>query len=398
MRYRFSQCILDVDRHELYRQGDSVAVEPQVFDLIHLLVQNAGKLVTHDRIVNEIWDGRSISDSAISSRITTARKAVGDNGKEQTIIKTVPRRGLQFVAKVHFDQETDTRVSSQGPNHRQVIRYTTSPDGSQLAYAAFGSGPKIMRAGHFLTHLEKDWHSPIWRPYLDALGQNHTVLRYDQRGTGLSSWELGDTSLEAYSADLKSVADAAGLERFPLIASSQGVPVAIHFAANNPDRVERLILYGGYALGRTLRNDGRSSEEASALLAMIRAGWGKPDSAFMTGFTSVFCPGATPEEIANLVDIQLASTTPENAVNIRVAIDRFSVVDDLDKIEAPTLVIHAQNDSLHPASQGQLIASRIPGAEYMQVQSDNHIVLPSDPAFAEIIDATLEFLTRKTRP
>lgn len=393
MRYQFADCILDVERHELSLSGQPVALEPQVFDLIHLLVRNAGNLVSQDEILNEIWGGRVISDSALSSRVNAARKAVGDSGREQRIIKTIPRRGFQLIIPVESESTADTGVAPQ-PEIRQTVRYTTSHDGTVLAYAISGSGPKVMRAGHFLTHLEKDWHSPVWRPYLDAIGSHHTVIRYDQRGTGLSDRELRAPTLENYVADLKAVADAAGLERFPLIGTSQGVPIAIHFAANNPERVSRLILYGGFALGRMLRDSDDVADEANALLTLIRAGWGKPESGFMVAFTSVFCPGASHEEIANLVDIQLASTTPDNAARIRGAFDRFSVIDLLEKVRAPTLVIHARNDSLHPVSQGQLLASKIPDAEFLEVESSNHIALPSDPVFQEIVTAELEFLAR----
>lgn len=396
MRYRFSDCILDVERHELFRGGRPVPVEPQVFDLIHLLVRNAGNLVTQNDIMGEIWSGRIVSDSALSSRVNAARKAVGDSGKKQDVIKTISRRGFQLIVPVENESGMDIAGANAQPQDRQTVRYTTSDDGTQLAYAVSGSGPEVMRAGHFLTHLEKDWHSPIWRPYLDAIGSEHTIIRYDQRGTGLSERELRSPTLENYSADLRAVADAVGLERFPVIGTSQGVPIAIHFAANNPERVSRLILYGGFALGRMMRDKGQVEEEATALLTLIRAGWGKPESGFMVAFTSLFCPGASHEEISNLVDIQLASTSPENAASIRAAFDRFSVIDLLDKVQAPTLVIHARNDSLHPVSQGQLLASRIPNAEFLQVESSNHIALPSDPAFQEIVAAELEFLARDT--
>lgn len=395
MRYRFADCILDVKRHELYRDGVLVPVEPQVFDILHMLVRNAGNLVNQDDIVREIWNGRVVSDSTISSRINAARRAVGDSGKNQQVIKTIYRRGFQLIALVSNDEQPSKAGMNPEVQNQQTVRFTTSPDGTRLAYAVSGSGPKVLRAGHFLTHLEKDWHSPIWRPYLDALGEHHTLIRYDQRGTGLSDPKLRNTSIEAYSADLKVIADKAGLDRFPLIATSQGVPIAIHFAAHHPERVSRLILYGGFALGRTLRQDDLTEEDSNTLLTMIRAGWGNPESAFMVAFTSLFCPSATPEEIANLVEIQLASATPENAAKIRIAIDRFSVIDCLDQVQAQTLVIHARNDSLHPVSQGQLLASRIRNSEFLQVESNNHIILPSDPVFQEIVAAKLEFLARE---
>jgi pimeloyl-ACP methyl ester carboxylesterase len=242
--------------------------------------------------------------------------------------------------------------------------------------------------------LEMDWNSLIWRPYLDALGQDHTLIRYDQRGTGLSDPVLSSQDLENHVADLEAVANAAELDRFPLIALSQGVPVAVRFAAKYPERVSCLVLYGGYTEGRALRDGGQSSEAADAMLTLMREGWGKPESAFMGAFTSLFCPGASQDQLADLVNMQLASTLPENAGRIRMAIDRFTVVDQLENIHVPTLVIHSRNDSVHPLSEGHKLASNIPNAELVVLESANHILLPGEPAWSEWARETLEFLER----
>ncbi|MBW8635604.1 alpha/beta hydrolase [Hoeflea sp. WL0058] len=391
MKYSFADCVLDAESYSLARNGQPVAVEPQVFDLLLLLARNAGRLVTKDQIIAEIWNGRIVSEATISARVNAARKAVGDTGKEQKVIRTVTRRGLEMIVPVTTDAEERPVPSSKAP---QTVRFTRSSDGTRIAYAASGSGPPLLRAGHFLTHLEKDWRSPVWRPYIEALGARHTLIRYDQRGTGLSDDRLGDISVESYASDLLAVADAAGLERFPIVASSQGAPAAIRAAATHPDRISRMVLYGGFAQGRAHRDPDFGEAETDALLTMIRSGWGNPKSAFMTAFTTLFCPGASRAELDNLVEIQLASASPENAARIRVEIDHIDVSNDLEKVRAPTLVIHASNDSVHPVSQGRLIAAAIEDAEFLQVESDNHIYLPSDPAWKTIVDAQLEFLNR----
>ncbi len=389
MRYRFAECILDTDRRVLHRGDDAVRVEPQVFDLLQLLVEHAGTLVPKDQMMDVVWNGRIVSEATVSARINAARTAVGDNGKDQAIIRTVSRRGLEFVATVQCDEQD---AADKPPSARQKIQFATSADGTQIAYAKSGQGPVVMRTGHFLTHLEMDWLNPIWRPYLDRLSVDHTVYRYDQRGSGLSQTNVDDLSLDTYTADLLAVADAAGLESFPLIASSQGVPIAINFAATYPERVTRLVLYGGYATGRALRKDNPSENEAAGFLAMIRAGWGNPESAFMKAFTSLFCPGGSKEELDSLIQIQLASATPEMAARIRIAIDHMDVFDKLGDVKAPTLVIHASHDSVHPVSQSRLVAAGIAGAEYHQVDSYNHMYLPSDPVWEEIVTAQLEFI------
>jgi len=393
MRYFFADCVLDTKSHTFRRNGDTVPLEPQVFDLLHLLAERAGQLVTKDEVVETVWNGRIVSDATISARINAARMAVGDTGKDQRVIRTIPRRGIEMVAEVSGDvAEHDAAGSAM----TQTVRYTSSPDGTQIAYAISGTGPPLMRAGHFLTHIEKDWHSSVFRPYIAALSERHALIRYDQRGTGLSETNVDDLSIEAYANDLMAVADAAGLDRFPIFATSQGVPIAIHFATTHPDRVSRLVLCGGFAQGRSVRDENYSRDEAEALMTLVRMGWGKPESAFMSAFVSMFCPDASREERASLVESQLASATPEMAARVRLTIDEFDVTDSLARVQAPTLVIHASGDALHPVSQGRLLAANIPGAEFKLVESNNHIFLKSTLAWDEIMSATLEFLGRDT--
>lgn len=393
MRFFFADCVLDTANHTFLRDGNMVPLEPQVFDLLHLLAERAGQLVTKDELVEVVWNGRIVSDATISARINAARTAVGDTGKDQRVIRTVSRRGFELVAEV-TSGIADTDATK--PAIAQTVRYTSSPDGTQIAYATSGTGPPLMRAGHFLTHLEMDWHSPVYRTYIAALSENHSLIRYDQRGTGLSQTDVDELSIEAYSNDLLAVADTAGLDRFPVFATSQGAPISIYFAATHPDRVSRLVLCGGFAQGRLVRDDNYSRDEAEALMTLVRMGWGKPDSAFMSAFISMFCPDASREERASLVESQLASATPEMAARIRMTIDQFDVVDCLARVQVPTLVIHASGDALHPVSQGRLLAANIPDAEFKLVESNNHIFLKSTPAWDEIMSATLEFLGRDT--
>lgn len=391
MRYRFSDCVLDTVSHSFTRDGETIPLEPQVFDLLHLLAERAGELVTKDELIEAVWNGRIVSEATISSRINAARSAVGDTGKDQRIIRTIPRRGFELM--VDASQEP---VSADAANGlvTQTVRYTSSVDDTQIAYAISGTGPPLMRAGHFLTHLEKDARNSVFRSSIEMFSAHHKLIRYDQRGTGLSQTDVEELSIEAYANDLLAVADAVGLDRFPIFATSQGVPIAIHFAATHPSRVSRLVLCGGFAQGRMVRDDNYSREEAEVLMTLVRMGWGKPDSAFMSAFISIFCPDASRAERASLVESQLASATAEMAARVRMTIDKFNVVDLLGQVQAPTLVIHASGDALHPVSQGRLLASKIPAAEFRLVESNNHIFLKSTPAWDEIMSAALEFLGR----
>ena len=389
MRFFFADCVLDIASHSFSRDGSEVPIEPQVFDLLHLLAQRAGQLVTKDDLVDTVWEGRIVSDVTIGSRISAARKAVGDNGTDQNVIRTIPRRGFSLVAQVSSDVD-ETRVSDM--TAKQTIQFATSQDGTQVAYAISGKGPPLLRAGHFLTHLKRDWEGSVYQPMIAALSARHSLVRYDQRGTGLSQADVDDLSLEAYTDDMLAVADAAGLDRFPIFATSQGAPVSIHFATTYPERVSRLVLFGGFAQGRMVREDDFSRDEAEALMTLINKGWGKPDSPFMSAFVSLFCPDASREERTSIAESQLASATPEMAARIRRTIDQFDVTDRLRNVTAPTLILHASGDAIHPLSQGRLLAGGIHGAEFQMVESNNHIILRSSPAWDEIVSATLEVL------
>ncbi len=394
MRYRFANCVLDTDRRGLLRDGEAVSVEPQVFDLLELLAQNAGAMVSKDQMIEVVWGGRIVSEATISARINAARRAVGDTGKAQAVIRTVPRRGFEMVAAVIAEGSGAGPAPQAASDIPQTIRYTTSKDGTSIAYGVSGSGPPLMRAGHFLTHLEVDWRQSVFRPFLQTLSRAHRLVRYDMRGMGLSQPDAEELTIERYIEDMLAVADKAGLERFPILGISQGVPIAVKFAAEFPERVSRLVLYGGFAQGRELRDGGMRVEEAEAMKAMIRAGWGKPGSAFVSAFTAVFCPDATKAERDSLVETQQASATPEMALKIRTALDHLDVSDALAKIVAPTLVVHASNDAVNPMSQARFLAAHIAGAELRVLESNNHLFVPSCPATNELLAVCLEFLAR----
>jgi pimeloyl-ACP methyl ester carboxylesterase len=393
MAYRFANCSIDSERHVLLRQNKSVHVEPQVFEILLTLARKRGRLVTKDELVESVWRGLNVSDATISARINAARKAVGDTGREQTIIKTVHGRGFQMIAEVSEVPSPAAKADTiDDPVSRQIIRFAHSSHDARIAFARSGDGPPLVRAGHWLSHLELDWHSSVWRPLIEALGRDHTLYRYDQRGTGLSSRGLDFADLDAFADDLKAVADANDLDRFPIFAASQAVPVAIRFAARHPERVSGLVLYGGYAEGRALRASSPGDIDEDTLLALIRAGWGKAESPFVNAFSSLFLPDATTEQMDGFVRMQTETISPENAFRLRRIVDRFDVRDVLPTISAPTLVIHANSDAVQPVQQGRILASEIPNASYVSLESRNHIPLPQEESWMRMMKEIQSFI------
>ena len=396
MIYRFGQFSLDPDRYELLEAGEPRRIEPQVFDLLCCLIERRDRVVSADELIEVVWQGRIVSDASLTSRVRDARRAIGDDGKDPRWIRTVRRRGFRFVGDVDVsgqDSGPGPQSADVRPAHpSQDVHFCRSADGTRIAYAVAGAGPPLVKSANWLNHLEFDWESPVWQPFIAALGERHRLIRYDQRGTGLSTRNLEGAELDGFVDDLKAVADAAGLERFPMVAASQAVPVAIAFAVRHPERVSGMVLYGGYAVGRVFRDSGPGDVTEEAILALIRAGWGLAGSAFVNAFSSLFMPDATREQLDSFVRTQLTSIAPDEAAKLRSIVDRFMVVDLLDKVRVPVLVIHAEGDAIHPIAQGRLLASEISGARFVTLDSRNHVPLPQLEAWQRMMREIHAFL------
>lgn len=393
MRYLFGDHALVPETRELLAAGEPRVVEPQVFDLLLFLLRARDRVVSQDQLIDAVWNGRIVSDSAISARISAARAAIGDDGVRQQWIRTIPRRGFRFVGAV--EESAAAPAAAQPPpggERQQRVAFCRSADGTRIAYAASGAGSPLVKAGHWLTHLEQDRESPIWRPLLERLERNYRLIRYDQRGNGLSDWEVADFSLDRFVEDMEAVVDAAGLDRFALYGTSQGSAIAIAYAVRHPERVSRLVLQGGYEQGRLVRASERERDEGAAILTLIRHGWGRRGSPFIDAFATMFIPEGSREQIDSLVELQRQTTSPENAAALRAAVDRFDVSDLVGLIALPTLVIHSRDDGVQPLDQGRQLAARIPGAEFLLLEGRNHVVLPQEKAWPVLFEGIDRFI------
>ena len=269
------------------------------------------------------------------------------------------------------------------------IRFCTAPDGVRLAYSMHGRGPPLVRVATWLTHLERDWGSPVWRHWLDRLGESHTVVRYDERGCGLSDAEVGEPSVDTWVGDLEAVVDATGLERFALLGVSQGAGIAVAYAARHPERISDLVLYGGYARGRQQRGQ---REQEEALVAAIRAGWATEDPAFRHLFSMLFLPHATPAQMAWYDELLRTTASAEAAVRLFEGRGAVDVAATAPRVDARTLVIHARGDRVVPVEEGRLLATLIPDARLVVLDSVNHILLADEPAWEQFVSALGEFL------
>jgi pimeloyl-ACP methyl ester carboxylesterase/DNA-binding CsgD family transcriptional regulator len=299
--------------------------------------------------------------------------------------------GLEFRRA----RETNVPMTSKPDTKplRQQIRFVKASDGVQLAWAQSGRGPTLVKAANWLTHLEYELRSPVWRHWLDFLSKNFRLVRYDERGCGMSGWEPKTLTLDQWAADLGTVIDAAQPEgKVILLGISQGATASVRYAIDHPERVAALVLYGGYARGANRRNTGAAADAFRGMVDLARVGWGKDNPSFRQIFTSRFIPGGTPEQLQWFNDLCLKTTTGEIFASLYGARAAVDIESSLSAVRVPTLVIHARDDEVIPAVEGRLLAAGIPGAEFVELDSRNHILLEHEPAWSRFQEAVLSFL------
>jgi pimeloyl-ACP methyl ester carboxylesterase/DNA-binding CsgD family transcriptional regulator len=275
---------------------------------------------------------------------------------------------------------------------RQRVGYVRGDDGVQLAWSEIGRGKPLVRAATWMTHLQYDLESPVWAHWLRFLGGHFRAVRYDERGCGMSDWNTGDLDASHWLGDLEQVVDAAHVdEPMVLLGISQGASTAIRYAVRHPERVSHLVLYGGYAVGGNRSEDPRRRELYKAVMHVVGLGWGVDNPSFRQLFTTRFVPNGTPEQLAWFNELCRRTTSQANAIQLLRARGEIDVREELAKVRVPTLVLHSDRDQVAPLAQGRALASGIPGASFVQLRSDNHVLLEDEPAWREFQAAVLEF-------
>jgi len=390
--YRFGPFQLDVRERRLSRGHELIPLRLKVFDTLRVLVERAGTLVTKQELLDAVWPETAVEENNLNHNVSVLRKALGERATGQQYIETVPRVGYRFVAGVDPAVPRLGAAVASAARLRQDIRYCMSSDGVRLAYATIGSGPPLVKASNWLTHLDFEWGSPIWRHWWSALSLHHRIVRYDERGNGMSQRDVGDVNFDTWVKDLETVVDAAGLDRFPLLGISRGGPIAIAYAVKHPERVTHLVLYGAFAAGVNHVGNPEHLEARRALASLVRLGWGLKNPAFCRTFTCRFIPEATPAHEQWFDELQRVSTSPENAALLMERDDDLDVRPLLANVQTPTLVIHCDRDRAVPAEAGRQIAAAIPNARYVSLPGQNHLMLEEEPAWAMFLEELGLFL------
>lgn len=382
--YEFGDFRLDVRERRLLRDGHAIPLATKVFETLRILLERSGRLITKDELMRRLWPDTVVEENNLNHNISVLRRALGEQATGESFIETVPRVGYRFAAAV---TQPAPATSGQPPTLstaetlRQDIRFCTSFDGTRIAYSSVGDGPPLAKAANWLSHIEHEWDSPVWKHWIHAIAQRHRLVRWDERGCGLSDWNVEDLSLEAWVRDQETVVEASGLERFALMGISQGGAVAAAYAARHPERVSHLVLCGAYSRGWRHRADAREIESRTALLNLTRLGWGQNNPAFRQMFTSRFIPDAGPEEMEWFNDLQRVSTSPENAARLMDTFSHLDVSSLLPDITVPTIVFHSQHDLIVPFDEGRRLAAGIRGSRFVPLPSRNHLLLERERAW-----------------
>jgi pimeloyl-ACP methyl ester carboxylesterase/DNA-binding winged helix-turn-helix (wHTH) protein len=391
-KYLFSNYLLDVDERRLLRDNEEIRLRGKLFDTLRVLVENAGKLVRKDAFMESVWPDSVVEDNNLDYCISQLRKLL----HPAKCIETVPRHGYRFVAEVTTPKprgrliQLDPAQQVSDAQDQQIQFFTTS-DGVRIAYHIGGQGPVLVRAIHWLNHLDFEWKTPLRRQWLSEIMRHNMLLRYDQRGSGLSDWNVSNFSFERTVQDFGELVDAAGLEKFAILGGCQGAAVGIAYAVRHPERVTKLIINGTFANGWPAPGPG-SQEHLEAMLTLIRSGWGRDNPAFRQLWTTLFRPDADSVEAAWLNELQRVASSPENAARMIAEFPNMRILDMLPKITCPTLVLHSRDDGAVPVQEGRLIAARIPGARFVELPSRSHMVAPGDAGWEQLVQEFSAFM------
>ena len=397
-QYSFDLYLLDVDERRLLRDNEEIRLRGKLFDTLCVLVENAGQLVRKDDLMQAVWPDSVVEENNVDHSISHLRKLLHP-GK---YIETVPRHGYRFLGEVNLVGER--KIAKPGPRLVTLdlapekpdlpdpeVRFFTTSDGVRIAYTLAGSGAPIVRLNSWLNHLDFEWKNPFRRHWLSEVMRHNTLLRYDQRGCGLSDWEVEDFSYERAVKDFEELIEAAGLAQFAIFAGCQGAAIGTAYATRHPERVSRLMLHGAFANGWPAPSEIEKGQ-LEAMLTLIRHGWGRDNPAFRQMWSTMFRPDAGPEEMDWLNELQRIGASPENAARMLSQFPSFKILDLLPGVACPTLVLHSREDASVPVQEGRLIAARIRGARFVELPSRSHQLAPGDPGWELFVEEFSTFM------
>lgn len=369
--------------------------------LVEAELSGTAKRLNQSSIAIDVFSRDEKFDPAVDSIVRVEMGRLRNKLREYYTTEGVTDAVTFEVPKGRYAVAIGIRETSVAPAAfvapKQELRFCTAADGTSIAYATSGAGYPLLKPANWLSHLEYDHQSPVWRHWWAALSERFRLIRFDQRGCGLSDWEVEDLSFESWVQDLALVADTTAPRRFALLGISQGVPVAVEYAARYPERVSHLILYGGTLRGALLLDDPAVTEHVGLLRQLLKLGWAEPTHAFSRVFASLFVPDGTEQQWKWFDDLQRVCTSAANAVRFWDVCCTLDAREAAARIRCPTLVLHAQHDAVIPFDEARLTAAQIPGAQLVPLQSNNHSILEHEPAWARFLNEVTDFVATPDR-
>jgi pimeloyl-ACP methyl ester carboxylesterase len=367
--------------------------------LVEAEVNGAARRLTQTDIAIDVFKRDERFDPSVDSIVRVEmgrlrnklREFYTTQGADDPVVFELPKGRYRPSVEVKLGP----RVQPQAP--KQELRFCCTADGTTIAYSTSGSGYPLVKAANWMSHIEYDYQSPVWRHWWTGLAERFRLIRYDERGCGLSDWDVQDMSLEAWVQDLEEVADTTAPKQFALLGMSQGVPVAVRYAAKHPERVTHLILYGGPLTGAEMLGDPVVAERWNLLRQLLKLGWAEPAHAFRQVFASLFVPEGTDEQFEWFTNLQRVSTSAANAVRFWDVCSRMDASEAATQVRAATLVLHAEGDAVVPFAEARKAAARIPGARLVSLPSNNHVILEHEPAWQKFLDEVADFVGTSTR-
>jgi pimeloyl-ACP methyl ester carboxylesterase/DNA-binding winged helix-turn-helix (wHTH) protein len=398
--YQFGRFTLDPSVAELRDGRQPVRLEPQAFALLCYLVEHRARLVTRSELRAAMSEGAPVTEAALATGIRSVRLAIGDTGRQQRFIRTVHRRGYRFAAAT-------TSMPRQGGSGREettgeapafsrdTIRFCRTADGTRIAWAVTGTGPPLVKTANWLSRLDLERVTPIFTHWFGGLTRGRQLVRYDERGSGLSDPASGFT-LDEWMDDLDAVVDAAQLDRFPLLGVAQGGPLAVAYAALRPARVSRLVLSAAYARGRLARaRDAAERDEADLDLKLTLSGWQAQNTSHQRFLSAQFFAGSSPQRWDDFTRYQYRTVTATNGARFLEAQSRIDVSDLARRVSCPTLIVHSRDDPRVPVSQATELAELIPDSRLVVLDGRNHLLTANEPGWSRFLDEMYAFLAEE---
>jgi pimeloyl-ACP methyl ester carboxylesterase/DNA-binding winged helix-turn-helix (wHTH) protein len=399
--YCFGNFELDPVHRRLCLDGRPIPVEPRAFALLCYLVEHRDRVVPRSELLGEVWAGEPATDAALATGLRAVRVSLGDTGRQQQFVRTVHRRGYQFVASTTTatagtnaprTTPAEQAATETAAGTRDVIRFCRTADGTRIAWAATGAGPPLVKSANWLSRIDLERTATFATHWFDGLTRGRQLIRYDERGGGLSDWTSSFT-LDEWIEDLDAVVDAAGLDRFPLLGVAQGSPLAIAYAALRPERVSRLILNAAYARGRLARaREAADQDEAALDLRLSLAGWYGNDSSFQRFLGAQFFAGSTPERWDEFTSYQRQTVSVANGARFLEAQSRMDVADLARQVNCPTLITHSRDDPRVPVSEAIELADLIPDSRLVVLDGSNQLLTADEPAWPTFLTELYAFL------